>query len=119
MALVLRSKQGGLVITELIVWKGKHCSDDGRETVSELEKRFRTSAVHVDQGKENLQFVKALGGRFITRQVRPCLFVDRVVEISKSQLTMSYTLTGLSNYFRCVEFNTLSSTNTRKRSLLY
>lgn len=70
LAIILRSKQGGLVSTEIVVWKGKHCSEDGREKIEELEKRYRTAAVHVSQGKENLQLVKALGGRLVTRQVR-------------------------------------------------
>lgn len=69
LAIVLRSKQGGLVTTDLIVWKGKHCSDDGREKVHELEKRYRTTAIYVEQGKESLHLVKALGGRLLTRQV--------------------------------------------------
>ena len=69
LAVVLRSKKGGLVTTELVIWKGKHCSEDGSDKIVELEKRYRTSAVFVEQGKENLQIVKALGGRLITRQV--------------------------------------------------
>ncbi|KAK9895903.1 hypothetical protein P389DRAFT_71575 [Cystobasidium minutum MCA 4210] len=68
LAIILRSKQGGLVTTELIVWTGKHCSEDGREKVQELEKRYRSTAKYVEQGKESLQLVKALGGRLVTRQ---------------------------------------------------
>lgn len=70
LAVVLRSKQGGLVTTDIIVWKGKHCSEDGSAKVEELESRYRTTAQHVEQGRESLQLVKALGGRLITRQVR-------------------------------------------------
>lgn len=69
LAIVLRSKKGGLISTEIVIWRGKHCSEDGREKVSELENRYRASVMHVGQGKENLQLVKALGGRLITRQV--------------------------------------------------
>lgn len=67
--IVLRSKQGGLIETELTAWRGKHCSEDGQERLAELESRYRAKATRVDQGRESLQLVKALGGRLVTRQV--------------------------------------------------
>jgi len=70
LCIVLRSKHGGVVDTDLILWRGKHnlAGEAEENKVKELESRYRTGAKEVKQGCEDESLVRALGGRLVIRQ---------------------------------------------------
>lgn len=72
LCIVTRSKQGGLVETQLTIWRGKHSvprlQDSEEEAkIDELKRRYRTSCTTVVQGCEGDALVHALGGRLVIR----------------------------------------------------
>ena len=71
LCIVLRSKQGGLVSTDLILWKGRYSlsSEVEGKKIKELEGRYRTQGKEVKQGCESEDLVWALGGRLVVRLV--------------------------------------------------
>lgn len=70
LCIVLRSKQGGVVDTELVVWRGRHnlAGDAEEKKIKELESRYRTRVKEVKQGHEHESLIRALGGRLVIRQ---------------------------------------------------
>ena len=60
-----------------MLWKGRHSlsgeAEEGK--VKELEAQYRTACREIRQGCEDVDFVRALGGRLVSRQVSgafPC-----------------------------------------------
>jgi hypothetical protein len=70
LAIVLRRKEGGLMVTDLYTWQGRDSSIEAAEEgkITELEARCRTTAVDTRQGEESDELIKALGGGLVTRQ---------------------------------------------------
>lgn len=70
LAIILRSKQGGLVTSEVIVWQGRHhpnATSQEQAKIVELERRYRTNSKTVIQGCEDQSFVNAVGGTVVIR----------------------------------------------------
>ncbi|CAD6581118.1 MAG: hypothetical protein CYPHOPRED_001487, partial [Cyphobasidiales sp. Tagirdzhanova-0007] len=70
LCVVLRYRQGGLVKADIVLWKGRHSlsgeAEEGK--VKELEAQYRTACREIRQGCEDVDFVRALGGRLVSRQ---------------------------------------------------
>ncbi|KAG9316307.1 hypothetical protein JVU11DRAFT_2338 [Chiua virens] len=65
-----KSRESGLVTTQVWCWKGKRCRFGEKEEkkVGELARRYGTSADMVDQQREPAELVHTLGGRLAIRQ---------------------------------------------------
>ncbi|CDO74347.1 hypothetical protein BN946_scf184645.g3 [Trametes cinnabarina] len=65
-----KARSSGLVQTKVWGWQGRrsHIGDRETQKLQELARRYGTSAVLVQQGREPLEFIFVLGGQLATRQ---------------------------------------------------